>query len=522
MNAEPRHFKRAAVIVPPIQDFYFTQHRFSALGAQIVANLLARSGLQAEVYNFPLMNPRGTAKELPEPLAYLRPLLIDGETGRLSFFTTFRHFGPPVEQCVQMIESFKPDMCFLSVFAFCYADGAIELSEAIRKKNASIRIVVGGGGACAYPHYFLKRASVDFVLTGEAEASLNRFMKELEAPFPDFAKVPNLMWKEAGAIRASPLVSVPSEEEIEVCLVKSAETSRRITFSTSLSRGCPKQCSFCSSHLVFGKSFRTAPAERINDALLHLSIDHTALKKQIVINFEDDNLLADESFLKSVIASFQKHIPGVEFIAENGIDYSFITPELCDWLIENGMRKFNLSLASLDPEILSKRRRFLHLERFEKIQERLSQKGIPNVTYFICGFKEDSIGTVANNLLYLANKETLIGISMYYPVPGLPGNCDLSAFDHLPSLLCLGSVAFPWNNSLSTETMITAFRLSRYINLLKNSHRSEKENQLLAIIADKKELHTLVREKSGAERLIPVQKQDKELVNLVLSGMRMV
>jgi anaerobic magnesium-protoporphyrin IX monomethyl ester cyclase len=453
-------------------------------------------------------------------MAYLRPFLIEGETGNLSFFTNFRHFGPSLEQCVSEVEGFKPDLCFFSIFAFCYGDEAIELAGRIKKRLGSLPVVFGGGAVCANPHYFLKRSPIDFVLTGEAEISLNRFVAELSRPEPNFSKVPNLQWKEDGEIRTSPLALVPSGDQIEVGLVKSSESSRTLTVSASLSRGCPKKCSFCSSHLVFGKSFRTVPLDQISKAIDRFLIDHNAITKQIVINIEDDNLLADEPFLKSVVLALQKQIPGVKFIAENGIDYSFITPELCEWLIQNGMEKFNLSLASLDPDILQKRRRFLHLETFEGVIGMLATHGIPSVTYFICGFKEDTIETTATNLTYLANKETLIGISMFYPVPGLPGFSDLTVFDSAPSSLCLGSAAFPWNNSISTETMLTAFRLSRYINLLKNLPRLEIENQLLDTIANKQELHTIIREKSGKERIIAVPKQDKELIKLVISKIK--
>ena len=464
-----------------------------------------------------MMHPSGSPKELSGELSYLRPFLIDGEIGRLSFFTTFRHFGPPVDECIRLIKNSNPDLCFFSVFAFCYGDDAIALALAI-KKELKTPVVFGGGGPSAYPDYFLRQSGIDFVLTGEAEASIGPFLTEIERAHLDFTKVPNLHWKHDGSLHASPQISAPPKEQIEVGFMKSSETSRAITFSTSLSRGCPKKCNFCSSHLVFGKTFRMAPIDHIADALQRFSIDCSDTKKQVVINLEDDNLLADESHFKAVITLFRQHFPGAKFIAENGIDYSFITPEFCDWLIENGMQKFNLSLGSLNREILSKKHRPLHLNRFERIIGRLSEKGIPSVTYFICGFKEDTLETIAANLLYLARSSTLVGISMFYPVPGIDGFTDKSIFDTSPSLRCLGSVAYPWNQSLSTETMITAFRLSRYINLLKSSKRSENENQLLAIIANRCELHTMIREKSGQERIVPVPRQEKNLVGMVVSG----
>jgi hypothetical protein len=508
-------FRRAAVIVPPFRDFYFTRHRFSSLGAQIVVKLLKRSGMQVcDLLNFPLINSKGTRLDIPPELGYLTPFILPEETGKLSFFTAFRRFGPSPEQCIAMIEAVRPEICFLSVFAFCYADDAIELAEKIKTKLPAVPIIAGGAGVSAYPGYFLKKPAIDYTLSGEAEASLPKFLHEISQPHPEFRRVPNCAWKEKNSVTVSPLNAFASDTEIEIALVKTSESSRRSTFSTSLARGCPKTCDFCSSRALFGNRLRTPSIERLDEILSAFSNFADLHGKQVTINFEDDNLLCDEPFLRTAVPLFKKHIPGVTFIAENGIDYSLLTPESCEWLVRNGMSKFNLSLASVVPEILERQSRFIHLERYEKAIDFLASRHIPSVTYFICGFKKDTLESTANNLSYLHNKQTVIGISMFYAVPGLPGFTDLSMFDHSPSFLCLGSAAYPWNNSLSTETMITAFRLSRYINLKKSPHGTEQEDMLVKLIAEKKELYTLVKNKVGDEKMIPVPNQHKELVKL--------
>jgi len=155
--------------------------------------------------------------------------------------------------------------------------------------------------------------------------------------------------------------------------------------------------------------------------------------------------------------------------------------------------------------------------RIENSISFLSDRAIPSVTYFICGFREDTLATVAANLRYLAKVNTTIGISLFYPVPGIDGFESKKIFDEVSSTLSLGSAAWPWNQSLSTKTMITAFRLSRYINILKQGSRSDEENQLIDLITNKKELFTFVHEKSGKKTMVSVPRQDKDLVKLVLA-----
>jgi hypothetical protein len=60
--------------------------------------------------------------------------------------------------------------------------------------------------------------------------------------------------------------------------------------------------------------------------------------------------------------------------------------------------------------------------------------------------------------------------------------------------------------------MITAFRLSRFANLVKSGLFSEKEKKLVEAIINKQELYTMVKDKKGEEKLVMVEHQDRDLV----------
>ena len=503
---------RAAVIVPPLSDFYFTSHRFSSLGAHIVKNILERRGIKSSFFDFPLLKPRGTPLPLPPALFHLQPFLIENETSRLSFFTRFRRYGPDIQTCARMIVDARPDICFFSVFAFAYADSALELVDLVKKSLPEVPIVMGGGGPSCLPEYFL-RGTVDYVLTGEAEATLEPFLCEVQKSPPDLNTVPNLVWRENGSIRRSAINYITQGKDIEVVLQKTAQTSRLTTYSTSLSRGCPMNCTFCSSHFALGRPFRTPVLEKIDQALSSIIIDDNVHEKQLIINFEDDNLCADDFFLKTILTAIRSRFPCVEFIMENGIDYRFLTPEKITWLTENGMKKFNLSLGSIDADILRLKNRVYSFEQYEAILDLLDRHHLPNITYFICGFKEDTVDSIALSLRYLAAQKTAIGISPFYAVPGIVGCTDPSLFKSGAASRCLGAACYPWNSSLSTETLVTTFRLARYINLTKDSNRTEIESQLIDKIEDTQSLHTIVREPgTKAVRIIEIEGQDRVLV----------
>jgi len=511
--------KTAAVIVPPLCDFYFTRHRFSALGANIVGQLLERAGIRATVLNFPLLNVKGTPIDLPPEIFYLKPFLIDGETGRLSFFTRYRRFGPANDRCAGMIEALRPDLCFFSLFAFCYGDDVRTLAAHIKAKLPTIPLIIGGAGASSYPEYQLTRA-FDHLLQGEAEACLPPFLDAIQRSGSDFSGVKGSYRNTVQSAvypktQPAGAMDVPHMDEMLIPLLKTSESSRTVTYATSLARGCPKRCDFCSSRLLFGKTLRTVSLQRLDDLLQSRLSEIVRPGKRTIINIEDDNLLCDEALFKAVIAIFRTHIPDAGFIAENGLDYTLLTPQLCTWLIENGMRKFNLSLASTNTAILQNRGRSLDLGRYEMVIALLAAKNIPTVTYFMCGFKEDTVQTVADALNYLNDKPTRIGISPFYPVPGLPGFTDPRKFTPLTARLCCGSSMYSWNQSLSTATMVTAFRLARLSNLKKSPIKSVMEEKVLSLIRKEKRLYTVKLGINGNEEITPVSGMDGELLERV-------
>jgi len=234
-------------------------------------------------------------------------------------------------------------------------------------------------------------------------------------------------------------------------------------------------------------------------------------KRKFSLIFEDDNLLLDTEYFLKVLKSFKKVNPEISFLAENGLDYSLLTPEVVNELIDSGLVKFNLSLASIDPAILELEKRPLFLEHYKEIVATIATRNIPCITYFICGFKNDTKISIARTLAFLANQPVIIGISLFYPVPGIHGFENLKIFNELLPFCCNSTSAYPWNGSLSTSTLITAFRLSRFVNLQKQKIKSEIEIKIMKMIQENRKLYTFVKVNQSIE-IVPVKNNDQELV----------
>ncbi len=477
-----------ALVSPPVQDMYFTPGRSSALGMHTIAALLDRTGEEVSVFNCPRMKPGGTSIPPIQKTDYLQKFIIPGERGKLSFFTGYRHFGLSFTECAEKIHNLNPDLVLVSSFAFAYADDALALIEAIRAHGCMAPVGAGGAGPSAFPEYYLKQKGADFAVTGEAEKVIHLVINRIKSGSIDFSGIPNTYFIKKGTITASAAFTYPESGDLEFVWSATGETDDTLYLSTSLSRGCPKRCRFCSNFITHNRRFRTVSVDKIKEKLCTFP-----KHKHIILNFEDDNLTFIPEYFFEVLTLFTSAVPDIHFMAENGIDYSFLTPESIKKLVQFGFGQFNLSLGTLSEKSAARENRPLSLIRYERILREIEKYSVPVITYFICGLEGDTPEAVVETLLYLAALPTFAGISPFYPVPGLYGFTDRNLFkEHSPSQ-CRGAAFYPWNGTLTTGEMVTAFRLARFVNLLKQKRHTPQEKELLQRITATGELHTIVR-----------------------------
>ena len=573
---------KAAVIIPPLEDFYFTDHRFSCLGAQRAAEIIESCGkIETEIIIFPLMEKKQIP--LPRYLDYLEKHIVKGETGSCSFFSVFRRYGPDADKCCSLLEQIKPDYIFFSLFAYCYAEPAVELAAVLKKRMPGVILAAGGAGVSVYPGYF--KPYFDAVLPGEGEISLKEYiLQSVRAGYGVTAdsvrKIPpglrncrgetvkdacintaeysedrnssddenSTAYSEDKVFKTAPedvreifsengnteknqkkpdilfyrdrdsshreneqpgenqLTGFEKErhtKEGDFCLsVSTAKSdSRSVNISALLTRGCNKKCRFCSNFITHGRDFRKTPCGQVS-AELERKKELFSLHrgKKYFINFEDDNLLTDtDYFLKvaEIFISFFSEFTDPEKIllsAENGLDYNLLTTDLCGKLIDLNFRQFNFTLGSAGSDVLSGEKRSGNSRQLSELLKYINSRAVPAVSYFIAGLKNDTPEKTVDSLLFIAENPGISGISMFYSVPGLPDFSDTDFFKELPPGLLRGSSAYPWNRSLTTEQLITAFRLSRTVNLFKKNNPDQTDTALKALISKEKKLYTAVKQ----------------------------
>lgn len=164
----------------------------------------------------------------------------------------------------------------------CTLTRTAALIERARELNPSAVVVLGGPEPTCAPKRSLL-AGADFVIKGEAEASLLRFVDAVArlGPSPSVAAglaplvrdIPGIAWLEGGEVRLGPPERQLRRGEVdglpfmESSLVHGHE--HQTTAVLWRSRGCPHRCAFCEVHEIWPR-YVLRDEERSVEELMHL------------------------------------------------------------------------------------------------------------------------------------------------------------------------------------------------------------------------------------------------------------
>ena len=173
------------------------------------------------------------------------------------------------------IRDFNPDLVGLQTFCTTI-DRCHKCARTVKKVDPRIPVVMGGVQVSLFPEDSLKTPEVDFVVVGEGEIALLNLMKYLEGKL-SVEKVLGLVYKRGSGSNVDiqhnapqPLIEdldslpYPARQLFPIDMYHSAAQLRgRKTLHMMTSRGCPYRCSYCTSHMTFGKTHRWMSTEKV-------------------------------------------------------------------------------------------------------------------------------------------------------------------------------------------------------------------------------------------------------------------
>ena len=320
------------------------------------------------------------------------------------------------------------------------------LIEVIRAQFPEAQIIVGGEHATACPEYILDTCrAVDVVALGEGEETMVDLVKNIRNGDP-LARVAGIAFRQGGVIQTTqrrkrigdidsiPLPAwnlVPLENYMSRGLGHGSMHVRNMPLMAT--RGCPFQCTFCSSPQMWTTKWSARKASLVVDEMeAHLKIykaenfdlyDLTAIiRKDWIVEFTNELI--------------RRNLP-VTYQLPSGTRSEAIDEEVVDLLYRSGCRNMNYAPESGSPDTLNAIKKQVKLPRLLNSLKAASKRGL-SVMVNIILFPRDTHSDVLKTFWFMAQCAFYgaddITFVPFVPYPGTELHAELVASGALPEL----------------------------------------------------------------------------------------
>ena len=373
-----------------------------------------------------LLNPPTAApsKEILLNLAYLSSTLKQAGHEALILDATAPHKKLSIKNIDDSIREFKPHFIGITLTI----NFIIDTYDYIKHlKNHNIPIVAGGPHANCLPEEVLQHGA-NIVVNGEGEETIIELCEHFSS-HRNLKEIPGLCFlDEANKLvytKKRPLINdldtipFPDYEPFPIANYSGSNdpNSNPIFWSIFTSRGCPYNCTFCSSHNVFGRSYRSRSPKNVMDELGFLS-DKYGTK---FFAFQDDEAFIDEKRIIEFCSLVKKHRPDFKFSTRLRIDS--LTETMLKEIKLAGFKRLSFGVESFNNETLKKVNKSHTIDKIRAGFSMLAKMNFTVVSFNnIVGFPWENkthlqsnlneIGKIPRKIRYFSNVATPI------PYPG--------------------------------------------------------------------------------------------------------
>ena len=466
------------LIAPPIREFYLTKKRTIPYGLACIAKQLEQAQISCTIIDA-LARDKSKVIEYPEGFDHLVPHYGRMDITLFSLFHHFRHFGYSFEHIANLVRREEPFLVGISALFTPYWDQALDTAKAVKRFWPNALIVLGGHHVTQFPKACLEHKEIDFIIQGEGEipmVQLAQLIKQAAHAMPgadELKKIKGIGFRHEKNITLNPPVWADSPHGLDQTALDKIDwgfyqRNKKSAITIVASRGCPFSCSYCAVSAAGNSGdFRM---REVSDVLDEIKLQ--AKSKQIgFIDFEDENLTLKKSWVLALLAGVQEIFAGqdVELRAMNGLFPPSLDGEILAAMKAAGFKTLNLSVGSFCPTQLKMFKRPDVRKAHDKVLEMAKDLDMDCVSYLLGAAPGQTAATTLNDLLTLASKRTIAGLSIYYPAPGSTDYALCEKKRLLPhDFTLMRSTAFPVVDTTSRLEAVTLLRLARILNFLKS------------------------------------------------------
>lgn len=316
-----------------------------------------------------------------------------------------------------------------------YITRACELVDLLKQDGKTV--IIGGPHVTALRGKSLDEMPADYAVCGEGEKSLsalicslankrnenipgviNRnsrddfikggFIENLDSlPFPDWNKINPRYYKKAphgGLIKNFPVAPVTT------------------------TRGCPYECSFCASPMLWDRKIRFRSPENTVAEIEYL-VKVFGVKE---IHFEDDNLTLKKEHIKGICELILEKKLKISWATPNGVRADTLSKDMLKLMKKSGCYYLAFGIESGNERILQNINKRTNLGAIQNAIDLARREGLMTQGFFIFGLPGETTETINRTINFA--KESNLDRAQFLLLDVIPGS---SLWDKISSQRCV-------------------------------------------------------------------------------------
>jgi radical SAM superfamily enzyme YgiQ (UPF0313 family) len=319
------------------------------------------------------------------------------------------------QRLVDKILATGPDVLGIT----CYSSGmnSVKIICENIKRKTNIPIILGGIHPTSLPLHSLKYTGADIVVIGEGELTLSEVLQVLNQK--DSSQLDQI---EAIAYKSADGRIVMNENKNYIGDLNTLSFPQRDIFEKDLyygdvistSRGCPFDCNYCASKVMWSRKVRFRSVENVISELTILKDKYNSKFVRIV----DDTFTLDRGRVLALCRQIQQRgLNSIRFSLGSRVDT--LDEELVEQLKRSGVETVTLGIESTSPKILKFIGKDETLADMAKAILLLRKYAIQSHAFFMIGFPGETKEDIDTNKEFIAKyRPDYAEVNMVTPYPG--------------------------------------------------------------------------------------------------------
>jgi anaerobic magnesium-protoporphyrin IX monomethyl ester cyclase len=296
-------------------------------------------------------------------------------------------------------------------------------AKLVKHHDPTTLVVVGGAHVTFQDEQVLQECpEIDVVVRGEGEVTMKVLLERYDLQ-QDYSDIPGTTIRKGSTIIRNPdrpyisnLDDIPLPDYETLNLPKYFPRGKRIAPMIT-SRGCPYQCTFCSSSRITGKRWRGRSPDNVMEEI-NLLRQRYGVED---ITFIDDLFTFNHRRVRDICSRMNFDADDIGWTCSSRADILTRHPEMTDWLKKAGCHTLYIGAESGSQRILNRVKKGIRLSQIISAVKHAKNAGLETVLSFILGIPGETKEDIHSTIDFACRLDPdLVQFTICTPYPGTP------------------------------------------------------------------------------------------------------